>query len=515
MNKKLMVLMTILLGFFCLMDFGYTKVNFGVIEAIKNKRNELIDEVEKKKEEISALNNPPNIPSNPSPANGATEQSVNVDLFWTGSDSDAGDTLTYDLYFGSSANPPLLSGNQSTTTYDPGTLSKSSTYYWKVVAKDNNGAFTFGPVWRFETSHWGTAQLIEINDVGTAWFPQVAINSSGNGVAVWYQGDGTRDNIWSNSYELGTGWGTAQLIETDNTGSALYPQVAIDSGGNAIAVWYQYDGTRFNIWSNRYVAGTGWGIAQLIESDNTGNAHTPQVAIDSSGNAIAVWLHYDGLRYNVCSNRYEVGTGWGTAQLIENDNAGRAYNPQVAINSSGNAVAVWYQSDGSRDNICSNSYELGTGWGTAQLIETDDAGNAFAPQVAIDSSGNAIAVWYQYDAVRHNIWSNRYVSGTGWGATAQLIETNNAEDARSPQVAIDSSGNAIAVWVQDDGSRDNIWSNKYVEGTGWGTAQLIETDNTGRADNPQIAIDSNGNAIAVWVQSDGAGDNIWSNRYEE
>jgi len=47
-------------------------------------------------------------------------------------------------------------------------------------------------------------------------------------------------------------------------------------------------------------------------------------------------------------------------------------------------------------------------WGTAQLIETDDAGEALRPQIAVDGSGNAIAVWQQFDGTRNNIWANRF-----------------------------------------------------------------------------------------------------------
>ena len=47
-------------------------------------------------------------------------------------------------------------------------------------------------------------------------------------------------------------WGTAALIETDNAGDASRAQIAFDANGNALAVWQQYDGTRNNIWANRY-----------------------------------------------------------------------------------------------------------------------------------------------------------------------------------------------------------------------------------------------------------------------
>jgi len=133
------------------------------------------------------------------------------------------------------------------------------------------------------------------------------VDSNGNAVAVWQQLDGTRNNIWANRYVAGVGWGTAELIETDNAGDAYKPQVAVDSSGNTVAVWRQWDGTRYNIWSNRYIPGFGWGTATLIETDNAGDASSPQVAVDSSGNAVAVWKQYDGTRKNIWANRYVAG----------------------------------------------------------------------------------------------------------------------------------------------------------------------------------------------------------------
>jgi hypothetical protein len=79
-----------------------------------------------------------------------------------------------------------------------------------------------------------------------------ALNSSGNGLAVWEHSDGTRTDIWANRYTPGNGWGTAERIETDNAGDATSAQVALDPSGNGLAVWSQSDGTRTNIWANRF-----------------------------------------------------------------------------------------------------------------------------------------------------------------------------------------------------------------------------------------------------------------------
>jgi hypothetical protein len=100
---------------------------------------------------VQQPNNPPYVPSNPSPANGATGVSVNADLSWTGGDPDVGNTVTYDVYFGTTSSPPKVIGNQTSTTYNLPTLSYNTRYYWKIVSWDNHGASSSGPIWSFTT----------------------------------------------------------------------------------------------------------------------------------------------------------------------------------------------------------------------------------------------------------------------------------------------------------------------------------------------------------------------------
>jgi hypothetical protein len=101
--------------------------------------------------QVTGDNLPPYQPSAPYPADGATGASLTVDLTWTGGDPNQGDIVTYDVYFGTSSNPPRVVNNQSGTTYDPGTLAYVTTYHWKIVAWDNHGASTAGPAWSFTT----------------------------------------------------------------------------------------------------------------------------------------------------------------------------------------------------------------------------------------------------------------------------------------------------------------------------------------------------------------------------
>ena len=75
----------------------------------------------------------------------ATAVSIDANLNWTaGSDSDS-----HDVYFGTSS-PPALQGNQTGTTFNPGTLAGDMTYFWRIDEVNGDGTTT-GPVWSFTT----------------------------------------------------------------------------------------------------------------------------------------------------------------------------------------------------------------------------------------------------------------------------------------------------------------------------------------------------------------------------
>jgi hypothetical protein len=97
-------------------------------------------------------NEAPSAPEAIQPRPDSSVDFANVYLHWSAGDPDIGDTLTYDIYFGESATPPLVQSDSSTQVYTVGALTAATTYYWQIVAKDSFGATTTGPVWSFQTT---------------------------------------------------------------------------------------------------------------------------------------------------------------------------------------------------------------------------------------------------------------------------------------------------------------------------------------------------------------------------
>jgi len=102
---------------------------------------------------------PPGAASNPSPADDATGVSTTTGLSWTAGSG----ASSHDVYLGTS-NPPGFQGNQAGTTYNPGILSASTTYHWRIDEK-NSGGTTTGTVWSFTT---GTNASLTVTSLSPA-----------------------------------------------------------------------------------------------------------------------------------------------------------------------------------------------------------------------------------------------------------------------------------------------------------------------------------------------------------
>lgn len=95
-------------------------------------------------------NNKPYTPTNPYPSDGATNIPVSVMLSWDSGDPD-GDPVTYDIYFGANNPPVLYKKDLTTNRCQLDNLEPSATYFWKIIAKDNQGGTSESTIWSFTT----------------------------------------------------------------------------------------------------------------------------------------------------------------------------------------------------------------------------------------------------------------------------------------------------------------------------------------------------------------------------
>ncbi len=98
---------------------------------------------------FEAVNRPPVTPSNPVPADDATDVPTNQVLSWQGGDLD-GDPVTYSVAFGADDPPPIV-GQVVNLSYDPRPLALDTTYYWAITATDGLSV-SVGPLWSFTTA---------------------------------------------------------------------------------------------------------------------------------------------------------------------------------------------------------------------------------------------------------------------------------------------------------------------------------------------------------------------------
>ncbi|MCI0452401.1 MAG: hypothetical protein L0Z51_08415 [Candidatus Latescibacteria bacterium] len=72
---------------------------------------------------------------------------MTASLSWTGDDPDAIDEI-YDVYFGTT-NPSPFVGTVTEERYYYSNLPFTTTFYWRIEARDAHGAATWGPTWMF------------------------------------------------------------------------------------------------------------------------------------------------------------------------------------------------------------------------------------------------------------------------------------------------------------------------------------------------------------------------------
>lgn len=207
------------------------------------------------------------------------------------------------------------------------------------------------------------------------------------------------------------------------------------------------------------------------------NATNPSIAVDPNGNVVAVWIESGVVK----SNATTVSTNWSsTITTVSNSGAS---SPVVQIDQNGTATAIWVENG----VISTSSMPLNGSWSAEVAIGGTAASSL---QMAIDSSGNLVAVWVDGGVIH----SATKLFGGSWSATP---DTLSGVGSSSPQVAIGNDGTVAVVWQGTVSSSPAIYATTKTIGGTWATPSTISTALVNSC-FPKIAVDPNGNAMAIW-----------------
>ena len=230
-----------------------------------------------------------------------------------------------------------------------------------------------------------------------------------------------------------------------------------------------------------------WSFPPGVLSALNQDASDPQVAIDGSGNVLAAWVE-NGI---VKSSVHPVNQGWSVPITLSNPGAS---SPRIVSDLNGNSAAIWLE-----NGIIKATYKPVIGsWSSPIPLS---ASGAKTPDLAVDSTGDVIAVW----ARKGNIEASTKLFGTNWNVHLTISSTK----AISPKVSIGGTAPnemAVVVWHGIENSTKVIYASTKFVAKPW-SAQERLSDPAHNAINPDIAVDANDNAVAVWYTYDLNGPN--------
>lgn len=329
-------------------------------------------------------------------------------------------------------------------------------------------------------------------------FPLV-VDSNSNATAAWMQFTMANNVIATATKPFENPWAPFPPTElTSSAANAYQPALGIDSSGNITAIW----GRNINTIQTAYrPQNTGvWSAVTDVRSGVT--AFDPDIAVSQTDDAVAVW--YEAFMGNdVIFSRARIGGVWSMSNLQVSTAGFDSQLPRIGADAIGNTVLIWLEDDGMNDIVRGATLTAGGGaWANFATLSAGGAG-AQNPQIAVDPMGNAVAVWEWFDSMTMTnvIQSADFNFGAmSWSSTTTISDPT--DDSFTPQVSVNSDGTAIAIW---DSISNGIQTSTKPLGSLWEPILSIPGSS---GNDPDIAIDAAGTAVAVWSQFTGGADRI-------
>lgn len=340
--------------------------------------------------------------------------------------------------------------------------------------------------------------------------PQMAMNEAGDVVIVWSQNNGIEDGIFLKEKRAGLWKNTVKISPSGS--DAFTPSVDMNATGDTVVAWSQLTSSGFASPMRAEYRGGVWNTPKSKDSYFFGGSAfvvAPRVAINDVGEAMITWSQVDGSgSLQVFVSHYKNGSWVDPSSISDNlsPDGSDAFFPQVAMDNLGNAVIAWSQTDNSTNTaLVFKADYRGAKWITPLFEDSVSAVGTSAINVNVEMADNGYAaiVWDQDAPSKiRQIHFAEYVNGLWTPPTSTESPSLPTSDASNGQLSLNSKGDALLVWRQSDGLHEQLFKAERRDGF-WTYPQNIDDNisaNSTSVGFADCAIDNTGNAIIVWDQ---------------
>ena len=327
--------------------------------------------------------------------------------------------------------------------------------------------------------------------------PDVAVGPDGDAVVVWYRWDGRTNRVQASTRPAGKTWSAPVTLSA--AGAEVWdPQVAVGPQDRAIAVWRRWNGTTYEVQvSSRSSTKAPWSAPVTVSAAGE-ETSDPQVSVGPQGRAVVVWTRTTTAGSQVRSAARATNGAWSAPTSLS-ATSGDAWAPQVATGPDGTAVATWSHSSGAEYRVQASVRSAAGSWSPPTYVSAAGA-DAWDPQVGVGPRGAASVVWWRSDGSHDRVEAAASTPSGSWSAPVAV--SSPGQDAHDPQVSVDPTGAVTAGWTRWDGSVDRVQVASQAPSQPWSTPKSLSRAGQGAA-APQLASGPGGRTTVVWTQSDG------------
>jgi hypothetical protein len=310
--------------------------------------------------------------------------------------------------------------------------------------------------------------------------------------------------FFTKSSDFGANWDNVPFTRnlSNSRGEAFGPSLFVTKKGKTKIYVTYHDSAPGNTQAFliRSKKGVKFKAPKNITPHN-GGAFTPRIAVDSAEALHVVWGDtLNGAKRVVFTRSLDLGASFSEPVDISHS-TGNAFEPEIAVDSGDGINVVWEDDrEGAKAIMVARSTDGGASFSTPLKI-SQGTGEASEPHIAADDSGRAYVSWVQeVDGTLQAFFTRSTDGGASFSAPVNLTNEANADIHK---VFITTFEDVVYVAYNNDNVSDRqVHVLRSTDaGVSFGQPRQVSSANRnrGRGHSVSMVVDSRGTLHVVWI----------------